>query len=175
MVMIFLGLMICFCIFFWCGGAREDHGRRLNYARGPPRPRVPTQGMINALPVEIYKKPDVIDESSNDHSCVICLDEYEDGDEVRVLKCGHKYHKDCIDTWLKNSVQCPFCKRPIDTHEFDNRAPMRAARVSPRPVEAFAEGGVRMPAEPASGEATGTAQATDSAVATGTAQVIQAL
>ena len=31
----------------------------------------------------------------------MCLSEYEEGDTLRHLKCGHDFHKDCIDQWLQ--------------------------------------------------------------------------
>lgn len=31
-----------------------------------------------------------------DDSCVICLDEFALGDQVRKLPCGHEYHCECI-------------------------------------------------------------------------------
>lgn len=31
-------------------------------------------------------------------SCVICLDEFGLGDQVRKLPCGHEYHCECIGT-----------------------------------------------------------------------------
>lgn len=46
--------------------------------------------------------------------CVICMEHFKENDEVRVLKCQHTYHKNCIDTWLLQSAStpsCPLCKR----------------------------------------------------------------
>ncbi|CAG8485604.1 8148_t:CDS:2 [Paraglomus occultum] len=44
-------------------------------------------------------------------TCVICLEDFQDGDELRQLPCFHQYHIKCIDPWLmqKSSV-CPMCK-----------------------------------------------------------------
>ncbi|KAL9551082.1 hypothetical protein MBANPS3_004436 [Mucor bainieri] len=46
-----------------------------------------------------------------DDACVICLDEFALGDQVRKLPCGHEYHCECIDPWLTiKSASCPLCK-----------------------------------------------------------------
>ncbi|KAJ0683609.1 putative transcription factor C2H2 family [Helianthus annuus] len=48
--------------------------------------------------------------SSSD--CAICLEEYADGDEIRVLpQCGHGYHIECIDKWLGSHSSCPSCRQ----------------------------------------------------------------
>lgn len=31
--------------------------------------------------------------------CAICLEELEEGNEVRKLICDHVFHKECIDPW----------------------------------------------------------------------------
>ncbi|CAO2835982.1 unnamed protein product [Amaranthus hypochondriacus] len=46
----------------------------------------------------------------NNESCTICLDEYEDDDELGSLKCGHEYHVDCLKKWLLLKNVCPICK-----------------------------------------------------------------
>ncbi|KAH1045815.1 hypothetical protein J1N35_036599 [Gossypium stocksii] len=43
--------------------------------------------------------------------CVICLEEFKDGDSCRVLtKCNHLYHQLCIDEWLAKNSRCPLCR-----------------------------------------------------------------
>lgn len=43
--------------------------------------------------------------------CVVCLEAFKIGDEVRKLPCNHEYHTMCIDPWLTSkSCECPLCK-----------------------------------------------------------------
>lgn len=44
-------------------------------------------------------------------SCGICLEEYEDGDELIEFECKHSLHKSCSEGMLSN--KCPFCRSPI--------------------------------------------------------------
>ena len=47
-------------------------------------------------------------------TCCICLDDYEVGDKLRILPCGHAYHMKCIDPWLlKNKRVCPQCRKKV--------------------------------------------------------------
>lgn len=40
--------------------------------------------------------------------CSICTEDFNKGEDVRVLPCNHKYHPACIDPWLLNvSGTCP--------------------------------------------------------------------
>ncbi|KAM5547033.1 RING-H2 finger protein ATL8-like [Rosa sericea] len=44
--------------------------------------------------------------------CAICLGEFAEGDEIRVLpQCGHVFHVGCIDTWLGSHSSCPSCRQ----------------------------------------------------------------
>jgi len=55
-------------------------------------------------------------------TCAVCLEDFEPGDLLRELPCGHRYHTDCIDPWLtEKSSACPMCKadfyRPVEVKE----------------------------------------------------------
>lgn len=45
-----------------------------------------------------------------DIKCSICQEEYEEGDEIGKIECGHGYHSHCIQQWLVQKNQCPICK-----------------------------------------------------------------
>ncbi|KAI9016852.1 hypothetical protein DFJ74DRAFT_770425 [Hyaloraphidium curvatum] len=51
------------------------------------------------------------DEEAED-VCAICLDEFKPNIPVRMLECGHGYHPECVDPWLRRRRTCPVCKRP---------------------------------------------------------------
>jgi hypothetical protein len=52
--------------------------------------------------------------------CSICTDEFEIGQDQRVLPCDHRFHPACIDPWLLNvSGTCPLCR--IDLRPKDER------------------------------------------------------
>ncbi|CAI9098206.1 OLC1v1034815C1 [Oldenlandia corymbosa var. corymbosa] len=43
--------------------------------------------------------------------CAVCLSEFNQGDEVRVLPgCAHTFHVSCIDKWLNLHRNCPLCR-----------------------------------------------------------------
>ena len=46
-------------------------------------------------------------------SCSICMAEFDEGEDVRLLPCIHQFHCVCIDKWLATDVRCPMCKTPI--------------------------------------------------------------
>ncbi|GAB2282627.1 hypothetical protein Dimus_017166 [Dionaea muscipula] len=44
--------------------------------------------------------------------CTICLDDFEEGQNVGKLDCNHKFHFQCIKNWLLQKNSCPICKAP---------------------------------------------------------------
>ena len=46
-------------------------------------------------------------------TCPICIVDFENGDDVRVLPCEgkHRFHQECVDPWLLElSTSCPICR-----------------------------------------------------------------
>ncbi|CAA7395111.1 unnamed protein product [Spirodela intermedia] len=48
-----------------------------------------------------------------DRDCAVCLADFEEGELLRRLGCGHCYHRDCIGRWLRRRATCPKCSRLV--------------------------------------------------------------
>lgn len=84
-----------------------------------------------------------------ERDCAVCLAEFQEGDELRVLpKCSHAFHVPCIDTWLSSHTTCPLCRASImppdhQNHDHDHKtentpsplAPMEEATEDDHPDE----------------------------------------
>lgn len=67
----------------------------------------------NAIKTVIYKKG----EFPND-SCSVTLMDFEEGQEVSQLPCGHIFEKDAVLKWLKDeNASCPICRKPLASKE----------------------------------------------------------
>ncbi|XWS24213.1 hypothetical protein CRYUN_Cryun28dG0081500 [Craigia yunnanensis] len=42
--------------------------------------------------------------------CCVCQEEYNVGEDLGTLECGHDFHADCIKQWLMHKNLCPICK-----------------------------------------------------------------
>jgi len=51
--------------------------------------------------------------ASEERKCMVCLEEFNPGEELRILPCLHRYHKNCIDAWLPRNRHCPVCKHDV--------------------------------------------------------------
>ncbi|RIB02041.1 hypothetical protein C2G38_923253 [Gigaspora rosea] len=83
---------------------------RLSERIGDAKPKGVPEHVIHTLPTKPYLMSKA---RSPDERCTICLSEYEHNDWLRDLPCAHDFHKECIDSWFKNSDKCPICRRSI--------------------------------------------------------------
>ncbi|KAL7414419.1 hypothetical protein BDY24DRAFT_23436 [Mrakia frigida] len=45
--------------------------------------------------------------------CMVCLGDYEEEEDCRILECKHVFHQECIDKWLHvGRNACPACRSP---------------------------------------------------------------
>ncbi|TKX20803.1 Ring finger domain-containing protein 5 [Elsinoe australis] len=75
--------------------------------------------------------------------CSICTEDFEDGQDLRVLPCDHKFHPACVDPWLLNvSGTCPLCRtdlRPRNSQ--DSQRSGANSEDLPPPLEMGSPGG----------------------------------
>jgi len=63
---------------------------------------------------------DPLPESIGRETCPICIVDFEDGDDVRILPCEgkHVFHQTCVDPWLLElSSSCPICRHDFQALE----------------------------------------------------------
>ena len=97
------------------GGSKQSEGGGEHGASGKRKKRfgLPLKrGGYGSVPAEA-EGPDAHnaakDNSTSDPACSICLCDYEDGDEMAKVSCGHTYHFHCIHAWAESHHRCPLC------------------------------------------------------------------
>jgi hypothetical protein len=52
---------------------------------------------------------------ANNSVCAICLEKYEQEDEIEIRHCSHTFHKKCLKPWensnRSNGKRCPCCRQ----------------------------------------------------------------
>mmetsp|Transcript_13751 Transcript_13751/g.31409 ORF Transcript_13751/g.31409 Transcript_13751/m.31409 type:complete len:114 (-) Transcript_13751:158-499(-) len=63
------------------------------------------QHLMGELPREKYERAHHADLVE----CELCLEDYEEGDELLRMPCMHLFHSKCVGPWLQKSYSCPVC------------------------------------------------------------------
>mmetsp|Transcript_12850 Transcript_12850/g.30047 ORF Transcript_12850/g.30047 Transcript_12850/m.30047 type:complete len:262 (-) Transcript_12850:1255-2040(-) len=75
------------------------------------------QKKIDVLPIVEFDKEifsNKKDTNDCDIKCLVCQEEYSEGEQLRKLPCGHCFHKDCVDQWLLSKDFCPYCRTTLE-------------------------------------------------------------
>lgn len=60
------------------------------------------------------KSEDIVPAAIGRETCPICIVDFEEGDDLRLLPCEgkHRFHQECVDPWLLElSSSCPICRQ----------------------------------------------------------------
>ena len=60
--------------------------------------------------------PEITPAAIGRETCPICIVDFEEGDDLRVLPCEgkHRFHQECVDQWLLElSSSCPICREGV--------------------------------------------------------------
>lgn len=70
------------------------------------------QPRTNPLPENVIANLREIDtdESHSPEKCSICLDNFEVGEKIIVLECGHFNHSSCLRRWFSEHNTCTQCR-----------------------------------------------------------------
>ena len=100
------------------GGNQNDLNemieRMLHYSRENPT----DQTIVSELPetkIDDIKKLD-----KDKQNCVICMEDFKNGDVTTNLPCLHMFHTNCIQSWLKTQNTCPICKFKLTAENINN-------------------------------------------------------
>lgn len=123
---VILAALLCalICVVGLATAARCAWRRRRNANRRPSQPanKGLKKKVLQSLPKFTYTTSseyksasgsnDSVKSAALSSECAICLGEFMEGDEVRVLpQCGHGFHVVCIDKWLGSHSSCPSCRQ----------------------------------------------------------------
>ena len=80
-----------------------------------PRPRhPPARGSTAEASTASAAENDLVPDAIGRETCPICIVDFEEGDDLRVLPCEghHRFHQQCVDPWLLElSSSCPLCRQ----------------------------------------------------------------
>jgi hypothetical protein len=86
-------------------GVEESKNGQQKQTLLPPEASVLSTSSLSAVTTPVparVRRNGIINDA-----CSICLDDFTDGVQVKVLPCRHAFHTNCIDEWLTRSDQCP--------------------------------------------------------------------
>ncbi|KAL5709057.1 RING-type E3 ubiquitin transferase [Ranunculus cassubicifolius] len=67
---------------------------------------------LQSYPKLLYSQVKLGNKTNISSCCSICLSDYKKSDILRSLPdCGHVFHLNCVDPWLRLHPTCPVCRK----------------------------------------------------------------
>jgi hypothetical protein len=114
------------------GGGTGQNGRQYQLIEAPRPGLTSAELAAHTIPIVFTG---ALPQQLQDEHCSICIAEFEEGEELRQLKCSHFFHAECIDEWLGRVDICPLCKASAVL------GPTRPASPGPAPGSSAVGGG----------------------------------
>ncbi|CAL1707221.1 unnamed protein product [Somion occarium] len=93
----------------------------LQFASPTPIPRPPRPKVDTSVSSTVHADDrDIVPDAIGRETCPICIVDFEEGDDLRVLPCEghHRFHQQCVDQWLLElSASCPICRQDFHALE----------------------------------------------------------
>jgi len=96
--------------------SRSDHGDDRGEGPSTPSPTTLTRSHGFESQYGIRVRDDLSPEAMGRGTCPICIVDFEEGDDIRILPCEgkHRFHPECVDQWLLElSSSCPICRQGV--------------------------------------------------------------
>jgi len=98
------------------GGSHDEYETSPGAVPRPRPPKTTPREVLTASGMGTDLVPDAIGRET----CPICIVDFEEGDDLRVLPCEghHRFHQQCVDQWLLElSSSCPLCRQDFHALE----------------------------------------------------------
>eukprot|EP00124_Ichthyophonus_hoferi_P002615 Ihof_evm3s186 gene=Ihof_evmTU3s186 len=54
------------------------------------------------------------DKNTDVNECVVCMEEFHEGEELVSMPCKHVFHETCLSPWLQQHNTCPTCRVTVE-------------------------------------------------------------
>lgn len=60
-----------------------------------------------------YGRRTTLMQNNDDSQCCVCMEAFQPPCAVLRTDCGHMFHAECLDQWVKHKNSCPLCQSMI--------------------------------------------------------------
>ena len=60
-----------------------------------------------------YGRRTTLVQNNDDSQCCVCMEPFQSPCVVLRTDCGHMFHSECLDEWVRHKNSCPLCQSMI--------------------------------------------------------------